>query len=62
MAREALETQQSELKELVTRLEQDRELELEEREKLEEEIRAKEAEIEQVIAIYIMGPLVGSFL
>ena len=47
-ARDELETQKDELRDLMTKLEADRDMELEEREKLEEEIRAKQEEIERL--------------
>ena len=47
-ARDELETQKDELRNLMTKLEADRDMELEEREKLEEEIRAKQEEIERL--------------
>ena len=47
-ARDELETQKDELRDLMTKLEADRDMELEERQKLEEEIRAKQEEIERL--------------
>ena len=47
-ARVELETQKDELRDLMTKLEADRDMELEERQKLEEEIRAKQEEIERL--------------
>ena len=43
-----METQQEELKAMMAKLEADRDMELNERQKLEEEIRAKQEEIERV--------------
>ena len=43
-----LEEQQDELRAMFSKLEADRDMELEERQKLEEEIRMKQDEIEQV--------------
>ena len=43
-----LEEQQEELRAMFSKLEADRDMELEERQKLEEEIRMKQNEIEQV--------------
>jgi len=47
-ARKQLEEQQDELRALMTKLEADRNMELDERQKLEEEIRKKQEEIEEV--------------
>ena len=47
-ARKQLEEQQDELRGLMTKLEADRNMELDERQKLEEEIRKKQEEIEEV--------------
>ena len=50
MAKEELLQQQNELKEMMTRLEEDKHLEAEERARLEDEISSKRTEVDDIVA------------